>query len=54
MNITYILGNGFDIQLGLKSRYCDFLAEYVKPKDEDSENVRAFREYLKGHPNCEW
>lgn len=54
MNITYILGNGFDIQLGLKSRYSDFLAEYVKPKDGDSENVRAFREYLKGHPNCEW
>lgn len=54
MNITYILGNGFDIQLGLKSRYSDFLAEYVKPKDGDSENVRAFREYLKERPNCEW
>lgn len=54
MNITYILGNGFDIQLGLKSRYSDFLAEYVKPKNGDSENVRAFREYLKKRPNCKW
>ena len=54
MNITYILGNGFDIQLGLKSRYSDFLEEYVKPKDGDSENVRVFREYLKKRPNCKW
>lgn len=53
MNITYILGNGFDIQLGLKSRYCDFLEEYIKPKDGDSENVRAFREYLKERANYE-
>ena len=53
MNITYILGNGFDIQLGLKSRYCDFLEEYIKPKDGDSENVKAFREYLKERANYE-
>lgn len=54
MNITYILGNGFDIQLGLKSRYSDFLAEYVKPKSGDTINIRKFKRYLRERPNCEW
>lgn len=54
MNITYILGNGFDIQLGLKSRYSDFLVEYVKPKDSDTVNVSEFKRYLKEHTDCMW
>jgi hypothetical protein len=29
-NITFILGNGFDLNLGLKTRYTDFYPEYIK------------------------
>lgn len=54
MNITYILGNGFDIQLGLKSRYSDFLEEYIKPKGSDTVNVSEFKKYLKNHNDCMW
>lgn len=53
MNITYIFGNGFDIQLGLATRYSHFLQEYVKPLDSDSENIRAFKRYLQDGTNRE-
>ena len=29
MNITFIIGNGFDIGLGLKTSYSDFISEYA-------------------------
>ena len=30
MNITFLIGNGFDLNLGLDTRYTDFLSEYKK------------------------
>lgn len=36
MNITFLIGNGFDLELGLKTRYIDFLAEYTKEDNDDS------------------
>lgn len=29
MNITFLIGNGFDINLGLKTRYVDFYDFYL-------------------------
>lgn len=46
MNITFILGNGFDLQCGLATRYSDFLKEYVEFQPEDNENIRQFKSYL--------
>lgn len=46
MNITFVLGNGFDIQLGLQSRYSDFLQEYVKIIPDDNDNIKEFKNYL--------
>ena len=46
MKITYIVGNGFDRQMGLASAYSDFLEEYIKPKDNDSTNIKEFKKYL--------
>lgn len=37
MNICVLIGNGFDLALGLKTRYRDFIAEYLKTHSE-SEN----------------
>lgn len=53
MKITFILGNGFDVQLGLKTRYSDFLTEYIQPKVSDDENIEAFKTYLREHINRE-
>lgn len=46
MNITFVLGNGFDIQLGLSTRYSDFLREYVHITPENNDNIKEFKSYL--------
>lgn len=41
MNITYLIGNGFDINLGLKTKYTDFYDEYIASvKDLDDTDCR--------------
>ena len=47
MNITYFLGNGFDLQIGLKTSYADFLKEYVNVYSSDNKIIKNFKEYLK-------
>lgn len=39
MNITYFIGNGFDVNIGLKSRYADFYNAYVKMHSDDEADV---------------
>lgn len=43
MQVTFLVGNGFDLNLGLKTNYSDFLDEYQKPKDTDSELIKKFK-----------
>lgn len=44
MNITYIIGNGFDINLGMKTRYVDFYKWYVdRIRENTPDVVRLFR-----------
>lgn len=47
MNITFILGNGFDLQLGLNTSYSDFLKEYTKASPNDNENIKLFKSELR-------
>ena len=35
MNITFMIGNGFDLQLGLKTRYIDFYNYYIAKNNND-------------------
>jgi len=35
MNITYLIGNGFDINIGMNTRYEDFLEYYLRFKSKD-------------------
>ena len=35
MNVTFLVGNGFDLQLGLKTSYPDFLEWYLANPSED-------------------
>jgi len=39
MNILYILGNGFDINLGLETRYSNFYPFYLKQKTDNEKVV---------------
>lgn len=47
MNITFLIGNGFDIGLGMPTRFEDFYKEYCKDVDSSEENIREFKEVLK-------
>lgn len=41
MNITFLIGNGFDINLGLKTKYTDFYNEYIASvQDLDDSDCR--------------
>ena len=51
MNITFFLGNGFDLQLGLKTRYSDFLQENTIVSPSDDENIKKFKVELSKEPN---
>ena len=44
--VTYFLGNGFDIGLGMNTRYTDFIKAYVVPKPDDSPLITNFRKYI--------
>ena len=49
MNIVYLIGNGFDINLGLKTRYVDFYNHYLDILHDDpliEEAKRSIKIYL--------
>ncbi len=42
MNITFLIGNGFDLGVGLKTSYNDMYQSYIK-KPSNSETIKAFK-----------
>ena len=46
MNITFLIGNGFDRNLGLKTAYSDFV-KYYKNTEAQTEVLQNFRNYIK-------
>lgn len=47
MNITFLIGNGFDINIGLDTRYEDFLACYLRDNPKDTASIRQFKEDIR-------
>ncbi|MBE6644681.1 MAG: hypothetical protein E7612_04790 [Ruminococcaceae bacterium] len=45
-NITFIIGNGFDLNLGMKTKYCDMYDGYIKTPS-DSKVIESFKHELK-------
>lgn len=46
MNVTFLIGNGFDLGIGLKTGYKDFLEYYLASKSINI-NVNKFKEQIK-------
>lgn len=46
MNITFLIGNGFDLNIGLATTYSAFLEEYAKPSDKDSDLLKYFKQKI--------
>ena len=42
MNITFLIGNGFDLNLGMKTKYNDFLKYYNHPKRRKTKLIKDF------------
>lgn len=53
MNVAFLLGNGFDLQLGMETGYKSFLAWYVDQPTTDSD-ISQFRAYLKDEKGEWW
>lgn len=49
--ITFLIGNGFDVNLGLKTRYTDFYDEFIRSVDEPgvSDCVKQFAKKIEGN-----
>ena len=45
MNVTFFVGNGFDINLGLRTRYSDVYKEYLK-EPSSSDTINKFKKDL--------
>lgn len=45
MNVTFMIGNGFDINMGLKTSYKDFLQHYLNQPD-NSGVIRRFKQSI--------
>lgn len=43
MNVTILVGNGFDLNLNLKTQYTDFLEDYRKNTEGDSPLIEQFK-----------
>ena len=52
MNITFLIGNGFDINLGLQTRYIDFCNHYIERISEE-EQIKKFKHDIKKNKE-EW
>ncbi len=46
MNILFLIGNGFDLNIGLKTRYLDFYNYYMK-FETNNDIINAFKDELK-------
>ena len=54
MNVAFILGNGFDLQLGMETRYSSFLDWYIQKMDGDDEDISNFKKYLSSNKKEWW
>lgn len=46
LNITFLIGNGFDLNLGLFTRYCDFFEHYRVKNQNDSNEVKDLKDSI--------
>lgn len=53
MNITFLIGNGFDLNLGLKTKYSDFIEYYTKTDTNENKLINNFKKDLK-HGDINW
>lgn len=46
MNVTFLIGNGFDINLGLDTKYTDFIKVYSEVQKQDEDIIQRFKKEI--------
>lgn len=46
MNITFLIGNGFDLNAGLKTTYSAFLKQYTSSSKSDADPIKYFKQVI--------
>lgn len=54
MNVTFMIGNGFDLNLGLRTKYTDFIKVYRKIQPQDDEIIKRFKNEIIGENLALW
>lgn len=49
MNIVYLIGNGFDLNLGMKTSYKDFYEKYYCLEKSPNDNIEKLKKEIKGN-----
>lgn len=39
MNVTFLIGNGFDLRMGLRTRFSDFYDVYIKQNEGNTNPI---------------
>ena len=52
MNITFLIGNGFDLGVGLRSKFSDYFPLYEVESLEKDEEIRRFSKEISEEPKA--
>lgn len=47
MNVTFMIGNGFDLRLGMRTRYADMYTGYVNTPETEGEKKDVIRKGMR-------
>ncbi len=53
MNITFLIGNGFDVGMGLKSKFSDYFPIYIEESKEKDNSIKALADDIEIN-RAEW
>jgi len=53
-NVLFVIGNGFDLNMGLKTSYGDFYKEYCQNDTNDSDIVKRFKTQILNDNQQDW
>ena len=53
MNITFLIGNGFDVGMGLRSKFSDYFQQYIEESKNKKQSLKGLSKHIEGR-EAEW
>ena len=54
MSTVFLIGNGFDLSCGMKTRYTDMYKDYCKTNEGDSTLIKQFKQDISNNEYDTW